>query len=75
MASTSLIFILWNASSTQAMMIIAMVTMPVTVVTAPLDSVVARFAMVARRPDGRCPGPTVGCLLPSNVGTRPSRSL
>lgn len=34
MASTSLIFILWNASSTQAMMIIAMVTMPVTVVTA-----------------------------------------
>ena len=33
MASTSLIFILWNASGTQAMTIIAMVTMPVTVVT------------------------------------------
>ena len=58
MASTSLIFILWNASSTQAMMIIAVATMPVTVVTAPLDSVVARLAMVARHPDGRNPGPT-----------------
>ena len=72
MASTSLIFILWNASSTQAMMIIAMVTMRVTVVTA------LGFRRRAVR-DGReasrwALSPAYGGL-PVNVGTRPSRSL
>ena len=41
---------LWSTNSAQTITMIAMVTMPVTTDTAPCMPVVARLAMVARRP-------------------------
>jgi len=46
----------WSANSAQMITMIAMVTMPVIADTAPCMPVVARLAMVARRPGGRDPG-------------------
>jgi hypothetical protein len=74
-ASASLIFILWNASSTQAMTIIAMVTMPVTVVTAPWIPSSRGSRWSRGVPMGAVPGRRWAACYPSNVGMRPSRSF
>ena len=55
---------LWSANSAQTITMITMVRMPVTADTAPCMPVVARLAMVARRPGGRDPGSSAGWPSP-----------